>query len=210
MLRRFGPQHWWPITTIEGMRRPPPEPVTDAAAFEIAVGAILTQNTAWTNVVKVLVNLKRARLLKAHAILKTHNAQLAKLIRPSGYYRQKANKLKSFCAWLNKQGGSLRRWSKRTPQSKARVELLKIHGIGPETADSILLYACDRPIFVIDAYTKRFAATLGIKFKQYEEYQRYFEARLPRSVKLYQEFHALIVAWGKTTPHPSLVKEGNT
>lgn len=203
LLRRHGRQHWWPITTIEGARRPPPRPLTDAAAFEIAAGAILTQNTAWTNVVKALVNLKKARLTKADSILKTSNARLAKLIRPSGYYRQKAKKLKAFYAWLKKQGGSLRRWSKRIPLTEARIELLTINGIGPETADEILLYACGRPTFVIDAYTKRFTASLGIKFKRYEEYQRYFEARLPRSTKLYQEFHALIVAWGKSKGNPS-------
>ena len=200
LLRHHGPQHWWPITTVEGARRPPPKPLTDAAAFEIAVGAILTQNTAWTNVVKALMNLKRARLLNVKAILNTPTARLAKLIKPSGYYRQKAKKLKALCAWLNREGGSLKRWSGRTPLAEARTELLTVHGIGPETADSILLYACGRTTFVIDAYTKRFASTFGIKFKQYEEYQRYFEARLPRSTKLYQEFHALIVAWGKHQP----------
>lgn len=180
--------------------------MTERAAFEIAVGAILTQNTAWTNVEKALVNLKRAKKLSVQGILTSSTRTLAQLIRPSGYFRQKAKKLKAFAVWLDSRGGSLLRWSKgarvgaRTGESALgalRDELLGVHGIGPETADCILLYACGKPSFVIDAYTKRLCASFGVRFRTYSEYQRFFVRALPKSVRVYQEFHALIVMWGK-------------
>lgn len=197
LSKTYGYQHWWPITTVRGERRPSPRPMTSLAAFEICVGAILTQNTAWTNVVKALANLKRARVLTPHSISNLSINSLSHLIRPSGFFRQKAHRLMIFSRWLLKQGGSFVSCAKRAPPKKARTDLLALHGIGPETADSMLLYAGGRPTFVIDAYTKSFCAHYGVHFRSYDDYQKYFMDRLPRSVKLFQEYHALIVAWGK-------------
>src|SRR5262249_22813805 len=135
----FGPQHWWP-----GRSR-----------FEIIVGAILTQNTSWKNVEAAIRNLRAKRLLRPEALQKTPIAKLAQLIRPSGYFRQKTKKVRAFTSFLSKTyGGSLSRMF-RTPTAILREQLLSIHGIGPETADSILLYAGAHPVFVIDAYSRR-------------------------------------------------------
>lgn len=142
LFSAFGPQHWWPSSKSGG-------------PFEIIVGAILTQSTAWTNVEKAIANLRRARLLTPRAIQRVPFSRLARLIRPSGYFRQKANKLKVFVRFLRDEyGGSLARMF-RTPTAALREKLLAVHGIGPETADSILLYAGRHPVFVVDAYTRR-------------------------------------------------------
>lgn len=139
LLRRWGTQHWWPAQS----------------RFEVIVGAFLTQNTAWTNVEKALRRLRSARKLSLGAIRATPEAELGKLIRSSGYYRQKAHRLKGFVAWLDEAyGGSLDRMFAQ-PTERLRAELLALHGVGPETADSILLYAGQHPIFVVDAYTRR-------------------------------------------------------
>ncbi len=190
LLRALGPQGWWP----------------GDGALEISLGAILTQNTAWTNVERAISNLKRARVLtknmrrsleKLHA---TPRARLAQWVRPSGYFRQKARRLKHFVRHaMERHGGDLERWYKR-PVGALRRELLSLDGIGPETADSILLYAAGKRTLVVDAYTRRVLARHGFPVQglPYDELRAYLEARLPRSARLYNEFHALIVHVGKT------------
>src|SRR5262249_18188525 len=158
----FGPQHWWP-----GRSR-----------FEIIVGAILTQNTSWKNVEAAIRNLRAERLLKPEAIQQVPLTKLARLIRASGYFRQKPKKLKAFTSFLfEAHGGSLTRMF-RTPTSKLRSELLALHGIGPETADSILLYGGNHPVFVIDAYARRILErhNLASPRQPYEELRSSFES----------------------------------
>jgi endonuclease-3 related protein len=139
LFRAWGAQHWWPAQT----------------RFEVIVGAYLTQNTAWTNVEKALANLRAARLLSVNGIRRVAQAELERLIRPAGYFRQKAKRLKLFVAFLDKHyQGSLTKLFAR-PTRELREELLTLHGIGPETADSILLYAGNHPVFVVDTYTRR-------------------------------------------------------
>lgn len=170
LLAHFGKQDWWPCKT--GKR------------FEIITGAILTQNTNWKNVEKALDNLSKEKLLSRNAIKKAPTSKLASAIRPSGYYKQKAKKLKAFASF----SGDI-----------TRENLLSIWGIGPETADSILLYAYNKPYFVVDAYTKRVFSRLRMLKgnEDYEEIRHYFESRLPKNVKIYKEFHALIVELAK-------------
>ncbi len=139
LFSAWGRQHWWPAQS----------------RFEVIVGAYLTQNTAWTNVAKALRNLRRERLLIIQGIRRTPQAELEQWIRPSGYFRQKAQRLKAFVSFLDERyGGSLARMFAR-PTAELREELLALHGVGPETADSILLYAGNHPVFVVDAYTRR-------------------------------------------------------
>jgi endonuclease-3 related protein len=146
LLGRYGPQNWWPARS----------------RFEVIVGAYLTQNTNWSNVEKAISNLRRARLLTVNAMRQVNLADLEKLIRPSGYFRQKARKLKTFVAFLDQQySGSLSRLFTQ-PAEKLRAELLALNGVGPETADSILLYAGNHPVFVVDAYTRRMLQRHGI------------------------------------------------
>ena len=182
LYNHFGPQHWWPAET----------------PFEVIVGAILTQNTSWTNVEKAIKNLKRKHLMNARSIFDIKSSKLEGLIRPSGYYRQKSRELKAFVSHMYyKYNGSLRKMlNKRIDE--LRDELLSLHGIGEETADSIVLYAAEKPSFVVDAYTRRIGHRLGwFKFNEYGKIKRYFESHLPRSVKIYNEFHALLVELGK-------------
>lgn len=189
LYRQHGPQQWWPGET----------------PFEVMVGAVLTQNTAWSNVEKAIANLRAARRLDAAAILRTPPVRLAKLLTPSGYFNVKARRLRSLCAWYVEQGGfdALRR--RDTPG--LRAELLALHGIGPETADDILLYAFERPVFVIDAYTRRLFKRLGLIAGDgaYEVLRAGVERRLARSddrIALFNEFHALIVAHAKDICRP--------
>jgi endonuclease III related protein len=178
-----GPQHWWPGRT----------------AFEIIVGAILTQNTSWSNVEIAIRNLRREKLLTPRAIEDVSLARLARLVRSSGYFRQKAKKLKCFVGFLRSEyGGSIARMF-RTPTAVLRERLLSVHGIGPETADSILLYAGKHPVFVVDAYTRRLLERhqLAMPTQGYEEIRQLFERSLPGDAALYNEFHALIVRTGK-------------
>jgi endonuclease III related protein len=178
-----GPQHWWP-----GRSR-----------FEVIVGAILTQSTSWTNVEAAIKHLRTARLLTPHAMESVSPAQLARLIRPSGYFRQKAKKLKAFTHFLfSAYGGSLKRMF-RTQTAELRERLLSVHGIGPETADAILLYAGKHPVFVVDAYTRRIVERHGLATSKhsYEGLRSLFESSLPREAQLFNEFHALIVYTGK-------------
>jgi endonuclease III related protein len=164
LFHAWGPQHWWPA------RSP----------FEVIVGAYLTQNTAWTNVEKALANLRAAGLLSASGVRRASVAELERLIRPSGYFRQKARRLKVFVAFLDQEyEGSLARLFAR-PTEKLREELLNLHGVGPETADSILLYAGNHPVFVVDAYTRRILARHQILPEKaaYEEIRELFERSL--------------------------------
>lgn len=192
LYRRYGPQGWWPIN-CRGRQ-------SEAALFEICVGAILTQNTAWTNVEKALRELAAQNLLNPQAIYRASSARLGRAIKSSGYWRQKSKKLKIFSQFaLDKYGGELNKMF-RQPLPKLRTELLALWGLGPETADSMLLYAGGQPTFVIDAYTKRLCQKYGVCFKTYDEYKNFFESQLARRrnrVKVYNEFHALIVRSGK-------------
>ena len=185
----FGPQHWWPGET----------------PFEVMVGAILTQNTNWANVERAITNLKTAGLMKPHSLAACPTRRLASLIRPAGYFNIKARRLRDFLTWLlsRTRDGSLESLRRlRTPQ--LRKELLAVRGIGPETADSILLYALGRRVFVVDAYTRRFLSRHRLiePNASYGEIQELFERNLPKSVRLYNEFHALIVRLGKEICHP--------
>ncbi len=183
LFAALGPQHWWPART----------------PFEVIVGAILTQNTAWVNVERALANLRREQLLTPLALERVSVARLARLIRPSGYFRQKAKKLKAFLRFLRKEhGGSLKRMF-HTPTAELREKLLRVHGIGPETADSILLYAGNHPVFVVDAYTKRILERHGLAGEKagYEDVRRLFEQNLPGDTRLYNEYHGLLVNVGK-------------
>jgi endonuclease-3 related protein len=192
----YKPQGWWPILMSNESEEyatlyHPNDfsyPKNRDQRFEISIGAILTQNTAWKNVEKALINLKKQDLLNCKGILRVNEEKLKELIRPSGYYNQKAERLKIFADWFSKL--------KNIPQ---RNELLSLKGIGPETADSILLYAFKIPSFVVDAYTKRifYALKLIKKDSRYEEVKHLFEHNIPRDFKLYQEYHALLVEHAK-------------
>jgi len=167
LLSRYGPQNWWPARS----------------RFEVIVGAYLTQNTNWSNVEKVMVNLRRARRLSASAMRATPIDALETLVRPSGYFRQKARNLKTFIAFLDRQySGSLNRMFGE-PTAKLRAELLELNGVGPETADSILLYAGNHPVFVVDAYTRRVLLRHGIIHEKtgYEEIRAMIEQAISNS-----------------------------
>ena len=184
LLRRYGPQAWWPGET----------------PFEVMVGAVLTQNTAWENVEKAIANLRANDALEPRAIVEAHPKRLASWLRPSGYFNVKAKRLRNFCRWYLAEGGleTLGEW----PTPELRRALLGISGVGPETADDILLYAFERPVFVIDAYTRRIFARLGLVAGQedYEVLRDRFEEGLGRgrrNVALFNEYHALIVRHAK-------------
>lgn len=201
LYKAFGPQYWWP----------------GDSPFEIAVGAILTQNTNWGNVERAINNLKAANALSAKAIHKMSHRDLALLIRPAGYFNVKAKRLKAFMDFLmNDCRGNLMNMEKvvatRRGEETAllRERLLSVHGIGPETADSIILYALEKPVFVIDAYTKRVLGRHGImpQDESYEAFQGLFHSRLRRDVGLFNEYHALFVMTGKTFCRPKPVCDG--
>lgn len=183
LWKAYGPQHWWPADT----------------ATEVVVGAILTQNTAWTNVERAIEVLRDANCLNWEALRHVSVERLAEYVRPSGTYRVKAARLKAFvdCLWTRHDGdlshllgGSL---------DEARDRLLAISGIGPETADAILLYAGERPTFVVDAYTKRILRRHGVigKSATYEEVRTLFHEALPEDAGMFNEFHAALVVLGK-------------
>jgi endonuclease-3 related protein len=183
LYQAYGPRHWWPGET----------------SFEVMVGAILTQNTSWKNVEKAIQRLKMNRVLNPEGIYYLKKSQLAPLIRSSGYYRIKADRLKSFVDFLYEEyGGDLKRM-KRERLAELREKLLGVKGIGPETADSILLYGLKKPIFVVDAYTKRVLSRHGMISEKasYEEVQKLFMEHLPPDEKLFNEYHALFVHLGK-------------
>ncbi|MBI5198733.1 MAG: endonuclease III domain-containing protein [Nitrospirae bacterium] len=183
LYNRFGPQGWWPGDT----------------PFEVAVGAILTQNTAWSNVARAIRNLKDARCLTSNHLRDINKTRLSELIRPSGYFNIKAERLKAFLALLHKEyKGSMKGMGKENPLV-LRGRLLGVKGIGPETADSILLYAFNYPVFVVDAYTRRILTRHRILSEKsnYEEIQDFFHKNLPHDAGLFNEYHALIVMVGK-------------
>ncbi len=181
LLAIYGPQHWWPADS----------------PFEVMVGAILTQNTNWMNVETAISNLKAHDMLDCELIASSNLQQLGEIIRASGFYMQKARYLQQFSLFYYNSGKrkGLLKW----PTSVLRHRLLAVTGIGPETADSILLYALDRPVFVVDAYTKRLFTRLEHFDHElgYDNIQHYFQQRLPESLPLFQEFHALIVEHAK-------------
>ena len=189
LMKKFGKQKWWP-TTLEGELHPKYHGngvLNDKQRFEIIVGAILTQNTSWKNVEKAIVNLNKQKLIGKNKIKKTNKKILAKLIKPSGYYNQKAERLKIVADFFSKN------------KKPAREQLLEVKGIGPETADSILLYAYNKPVFVVDAYTKRVFSRIGLCNGKcsYGELQAMFHKSLPKSPRIFNEYHALIVELAK-------------
>ncbi len=179
----FGPQHWWPGQT----------------RFEIITGAILTQNTNWTNVEKAIVNLKSIDCLTPEKLYHLETAELANLIRPAGYFNVKAKRLKNFINWLFENYNGNLTDLESIDTDRLRAELLSIKGVGRETADSILLYAFERPVFVIDAYTARvvFRHQLITPDADYEQLKDLFESSLPADTQLFNEYHALLVRVGK-------------
>jgi endonuclease-3 related protein len=179
----YGPQHWWPSDT----------------AFETIVGAILTQSTAWPNVERALVRLKSARALSPAAMVAIDSERLAEIIRPSGYYRVKSHKLKAFCCALERDFGGDLPALLALPVESLRPWLLAVYGIGPETADAIVLYAAGKPSFVVDAYTQRACTRLGMvpEDASYEGWRAFFMSRLPSEAALFNEYHALLVEHAK-------------
>jgi len=188
LYRAWGPQHWWPAET----------------PFEVIVGAYLTQNTAWTNVERAMENLRRAEVLSVDGIRKLKLARLERLIRPSGYFRQKAKRLKTFIAFLDrKYGGSLERMFAQ-PTANLREELLELNGVGPETADSILLYAGNHPVFVVDAYTRRILARHEIlpDKTDYEDIRHLFQESLNGLADEQEKVAASLQSGFPGTVHP--------
>jgi len=210
LFARFGPQHWWPGDT----------------PFEVIIGAILTQNTNWTNVEKAIANLKKANLLTSDRLHRLDIKKLASLIRPAGYFNIKAKRLKNFLDWfLENYAGKLKNLED-VPTDQLRSELLSVKGVGPETADSILLYALSRPVFVVDAYTARICSRHHLidDGADYHQIQELFEANIPAdpatarrscsfcnysgayaetSIQLFNEYHALLVRLGKDFCKPT-------
>ena len=183
LYKQYGPQHWWPAET----------------PFEMMVGAILTQSAAWQNVEKAIDNLKAVNALAPSTLRSLPDVEIAQLIRPSGYYNAKAKKLKSMVIWIHDSCrddiSRLSDWDNH----KLRKELLAVHGIGPETADSILLYAVGIPVFVIDAYTRRIFNRLGTNPNddRYLDWQRLFMDNLPQDIYIFNEYHALLMRHAK-------------
>jgi len=204
LLSSYGPQGWWPLTELREAGGANPAktgsvqgyhladytyPQTRNQQFEIICGALLTQNTSWIQVEKTLLNLKQIHSLSPESILSVDPETLKEAIKPAGYYNQKAMRLKTLACWFSKLGD-------RVP---AREELLSLKGVGPETADSILLYAFKQPSFVVDAYTKRIVTNLGLADEKasYNEIKVLFEENLPEDLAVYQEYHALLVEHAK-------------
>jgi endonuclease-3 related protein len=183
LFDRFGPQHWWPGQT----------------QFEIITGAILTQNTNWANVEKAISNLKSAGCLAPEKLALLDVSRLAELIRPAGYYNIKAKRLKNFMDWLSENYEGQLTNLEDVDTDQLRAELLAINGIGRETADSILLYAFERPIFVVDAYTARIAYRHQLiqPDADYEQLRELFQSNVPEDIQLFNEYHALLVRVGK-------------
>jgi endonuclease III related protein len=177
LIGAYGDQSWWPADS----------------SFEVMVGAVLTQNTAWTNVEKAISNLKHADSLTLEGLLALSDEALAQLIRPSGYFNIKTKRLKNLCLWMAENGGESKLAAVDT--GTLRSSLLQVNGVGPETADDILLYAFARPVFVIDTYTRRLFSKLCLiqGSEPYEDLRQIFEAELEADVSLFNQYHALIV-----------------
>ncbi len=188
----YGAQYWWPVTATKNRS-------SDEARFEIMLGAVLTQNTAWANVERAIACLKREKLLSVKTLAKAPLSKIKKCVRSAGYYNQKSRYVKDLAVYLEKNyGGDLQRFFSQPPGS-LRKELLALRGVGPETADSILLYAGGKRFFVVDAYTRRVFARYGFLKgnESYDDVRALFEASLPQDVAVYNEFHALIVELAK-------------
>jgi len=179
LFARYGPQHWWPADT----------------PTEVAIGAVLTQNTAWSNVEKAIANLRAKRALDFDVLLTMPDEELAETIRPAGYFNTKAKYLKNLARFVLALPNRRLEDLQTLNLNDARRQLLGVTGVGPETADSILLYACDLPTFVVDAYTRRILSRHGLidATASYDEIKRLIESAIPVDVSLYNEFHALIV-----------------
>lgn len=199
LLSHFGPQYWWPVTKENDVipKYHKNIKLREKQKLEICFGAILTQNTNWKNVEKAIINLNKNQLIDIKKILKIKNKKLALIIRSSGYHNQKAKKLKNLCSFLSDVYNSNIDSFLKNSANKLRKELLDINGIGPETADSIILYAAQKPIFVIDAYTKRIISRIGFKEETYDELQELFMGDLKANEKVFNEYHALLVELGK-------------
>jgi len=187
LLERYGPQYWWPT------REP----------FEVIIGAILTQSTAWTNVARAIANLKTAGKLSPESLRSLPDEELATLIHPCGYYNVKAQRLKAFVNWLGERYDDNLDGVFTGDIKSIRKQLLAIYGIGEETADSIILYAGNKPAFVIDAYTRRIIDRLGLTppDHSYAAYQAFFTGNLPADAALFNEYHALLVCHAKESCH---------
>jgi endonuclease III related protein len=199
LFNAFGNQHWWPVDTSYHQEH------HSDPRFEIIIGAILTQNTAWTNVEKALENLKKHRTLTIPALLRVEDKNLKTMIQPSGFFNQKAQRLKYIVLYLEKEyAGKLQEFFSQDTFG-IRQELLALPGIGPETADSILLYAGNHPVFVVDAYTKRICQRFPVPVSSdsYDDIQHYFEQGFPSDIPekeritTYKEYHALLVRLAK-------------
>jgi len=183
LINHYGPQKWWPADS----------------RIEVIIGAILTQAVSWSNVEKAIINLKNADLIDFEKIKEIKINRLAELIKPSGYYNMKAKKIKAFVSYLDKHYDlDLNQLNKGKPET-IRKKLLEIYGIGPETADSILLYALNKPVFVIDTYTKRIFSRIGYTTKDiaYNKLKEIIENNLETDLKVFNEYHALLVKHAK-------------
>jgi len=188
LYERFGPQHWWPGQSV----------------LEIIVGAILTQNANWGNVEKAIKNLKAANSLNVETLYNMDTFELAQLVRPAGYYNLKAKRLKNFINCLVEEFDSSLCAMQALDTGTLRERLLSIKGIGPETADSILLYAFEKPVFIVDAYTARITVRHGLiePSADYEVLSQLFQSNLPQETRLFNEYHALLVRVGKEFCRP--------
>lgn len=186
LLSEFGSQQWWPV-------------ISGSHELEVCLGAILTQNTSWKNVEKAIKSLKDNNLVSVEGILKISSKKLAAVIKPAGYYNQKAKKLKNLCRFLIEEYKGDAQLMGKEDAGELRQKLLGINGVGEETADSIILYAASKPSFVVDAYTRRVFSRLGLTSgkESYGEIRKSFTDNLPNNAKLFNEYHALIVRLGK-------------
>jgi endonuclease-3 related protein len=185
LLKKFGKQYWWPAAS-------------ENPQFEIIIGAILTQQTAWKNVEKAIANLRERKLLEPKKLADANLKTIEKLVKPTGFYKQKARRIWKIAKYLQKNyKGNLDRFFSRH-MGEIREELLSLDGVGNETADSILLYAGGKLVFPIDSYTVRLCKSLKIAEGNYEKLRGFFENSLPKDLEVYKELHALIVEWGKT------------
>jgi len=183
LFDHYGPQYWWPADS----------------EFEVMIGAILTQNTSWTNVEKAVKNIKDQKVLGPRKLYRLSEKRLARLIRPSGYYNLKSRRIRNFLDFFIKGHRASAKRMSRAATGALREQLLSVKGIGPETADSILLYALDKPVFVVDAYTKRIFSRHKVfpGDSEYHSVQGIFMRGLPKDVGLFKEYHALIVRLAK-------------
>ena len=183
LMARYRPQYWWPA----------------GSPFEVMVGAILTQNTGWRNVERAIENLRRERLLNPGKLYRLPRRKLARMIKPAGYYNIKAKRLSNFLAFLHRNHRADIKKISSLETGKLRQQLLAVNGIGPETADSILLYALNKPVFVVDVYTRRVLGRHGLvkDSASYDEVQKIFMQNVQNKVKLYNEYHALLVRLAK-------------